>query len=237
MTISLRWLWPWDGGRIATVQDARKYLGDECVLGSEQVLPYWGEKAFCAKKVFYPLKVIRWCAKANRKKKARWRLVYIRGLSLHTMLERFGDNPDRSPCFFTSHLWRLGDEDCWTRKSVGSGFYLINFAVWFRNLTDEKQDVMLEKLGYGCERCPEQILVEALFSTFLLNKERLLSEDFHCGPTMDSRGLRVKVGYFDESGIVITSSDFRRKDAGIVTYLRPYSLEAEPEESSEPPPT
>jgi hypothetical protein len=223
MAIFPRLFWRWDGSRFTTVEEMQELLGLPKVYEASSVFTAWGDKFKLTPPVLYPISVARQCAQANKKKKADYRLVYYCGRSLRQMHKVRGTDPRQQPCFYDGNsLWSRKQEIFWTDVGAESGYYLINFQPRFRNFLSTTQDLKLSELGEVYAALPECVFAETVFSIFMLTGERLLERDIHSGPSIDSYGNHVKIGYNDSNGLSVSSFDYARKDSGMVTFIRPH---------------
>ena len=210
------------GGRPATIAEAAYILGRDRVFRAKRVRKCWGATTSLPQDpvLCYTRANFEQCARANEKGRSDWRLVYVIGLSLRHIHRLRGQGS--IPCLFEGNtMWLKPEEDIWATRIAPGGYYLIDFRLRYTNRDWESQEARIIEKRKECARLPENVTVETVFSVQMITGKRLLEKELHSGPSVDSFGYHVKVGYNDINGVVISSVDSRRKDSGAILYLKP----------------
>lgn len=188
--------------RYATLVQVLTLLGAGKVLTPEQVASAWSVEVPQHVVIRYSEEVFRDCAAENTRGRDG-RLVYYAGQSLREQRAKAGTNPDCPPCFFYNDWWLRADEDYWSTEKLEAGFYLIDFNGRFASMSWPQQEQEIATLGLSFERAHEAVVVEAIFSMFKTTGEQLLSDWYHWGRSVNSRGRHIGVGGVGRNGLVI----------------------------------
>jgi hypothetical protein len=137
----------------------------------------------------------------NKKNGRDWRLVWVNGISLRKLQEKFGTNPKSQPCFYKdATYWQKPENDEWAEKCPEAGYYLLDFAGRFGDITWDAQEKEVATLGDNFERANEAVFTEACFVIFLTTGVRIAEDWYHWGNAVVSGGYRVYVGSFGSDG-------------------------------------
>lgn len=172
------------------------------ILGASKVLTQAQAKGEVEFPIRYSEDTLRACARENTEQGRDWRLVYLRGNSLREERLRVGENRKRQPCFDKDYKWWLETgEDKWATEKFEPGYYLIDFNGRFNLISWQNQENAIVELGSEFERAYEAMVTEAALRVFEATGERLLPNWYHWGGcSLDSRGSRVRVGFFVSGG-------------------------------------
>lgn len=196
---------------------ATSLLGMFSVYTKEQTAIALGVKEATQPPTFrYSEETIRYHAEQNVNG-AAWRVVYYNGLSLRELIETNG-NPSYTEEKHWRRWWRENYQEEWMTHTVEAGYYLVNYIEQFGRMKWRQQEEEIAKLGEKYERCHEAVFGEAILTMFKsrdlkgLNVRGQGLYEFwvkpiwcHWGSSVDSRGRRVWVDAYVDSGLIIGS--------------------------------
>lgn len=203
-------------------QMAGSILGSDKVIGYRDATNVWGITTPEVEPIMpFSEEVLRQCVEEN-KRGSDWRLIYINGFSLLKQAEIRGKDCKNQPCF-ASGSWWIETEGTGAIQSVESGYRLLNFKKNFSDMTWQSQEDEIARLDERFERSEEQIIAEACFSNFIINRKRLMRNWAHRGRFHVSGGGRIGIGHFSRKGLNINSylDISRLRCVGVVLSLKP----------------
>jgi hypothetical protein len=230
MTILSRWFSNWDGShKAATIKDAQSILGPEKVFTASLSRLKFDTPSDDVPSLQSVTALLKFCAKQNRKKALTddWRIFPLSNMSLWTLQERM---KEAFTTITMSDFWLEPSESSWADAQPSPGYHILNVRPQYMGLSFDEQEERIAALRkkvkainpqFTVERAHVAHVAEASILTYLLSKERLLRREVHCSNTFDSSGCRIKIGYFDESGLaVISCPDFAHKCHGVILTIR-----------------
>lgn len=215
------------GFKPPSLRQVGKILGKGKLIGPNQAGRVWGlPKPEARPAIRYREETLVEAARQNQQESRDWRLVYCHGMSLRRQREIRGIDSEKQPCFWEGSTWWLKSiEDSWANQAPLAGHYLVDFQSRWPNINWNIQQTELEKLGERYERCRLHIFSEAIFTIFMVTRQRIAENWYHwsavfdadrdrvCAGDLDARGLHVSGGHPAGSGPRLRVCVSRKFDA------------------------
>jgi len=192
-----------------SLRQAGRILGKGKLIGLNQACRVWNlPKLEAMPAIRYREETLVEAARQNQQQDTDWRLIYCHGMSLRRQREIRGIDQKKQPCFWEdkSTWWLESKEDNWANQIQLAGYYLLDFQPRWPGINWNAQQTELEKLGENYERCCPHIFSEAIFTIFMVTRQRIAENWYHWSAVMDADRRRVDASHLSADGLHVGSS-------------------------------
>ena len=191
-----------------SLRQAGRILGKGKLIGLNQACRVWNlPKLEAMPAIRYREETLVEAARQNQQQDTDWRLIYCHGLSLRRQREIRGINQEKQPCFSKDNTWWLEPkQDGWANQTPPVGYYLLDFQPRWPGINWNAQQTELEKLGENYECCCPHIFSEAIFTIFMVTRQRIAENWYHWSAVMDADRRRVDASHLSADGLHVGSS-------------------------------
>ena len=197
------------GFKPPSLRQAGRILGKGKLIGLNQACRVWNlPKLEAMPAIRYREETLVEAARQNQQQDTDWRLIYCHGMSLRRQREIRGIDQKKQPCFWEdkSTWWLESKEDNWANQIQLAGYYLLDFQPRWPGINWNAQQTELEKLGENYERCCPHIFSEAIFTIFMVTRQRIAENWYHWSAVMDADRRRVDASHLSADGLHVGSS-------------------------------